>query len=162
MITKISYNCQIVCVLDLAIVTSTHCDICICYRLMGESRFALITGPPGVGKTTLIKKLYELCKPAVGFYTEEVRGLSGLRQGFDIISLEDERSRKPLARESSTQRGPKVGKYTVQIPEFESVAIPCLDKAQSCHDEIIIMLSTRSSSTFPIDGPADGLHLVPV
>ena len=106
---------------------------------MGEPRFALITGPPGIGKTTLIKKLYALCKPAVGFYTEEVRGPNGVRLGFDIISLEDEKSRKPLARESSAQRGPKVGKYTVQIPEFESVAIPCLEKAQNYHDEIIII-----------------------
>jgi len=106
---------------------------------MGERRFALITGPPGIGKTTLIKKLYALCKPAVGFYTEEVRGPNGVRLGFDIISLEDENSRKPLARESSTQRGPKVGKYTVKIPEFESVAIPCVENAQSCHEKIIII-----------------------
>ena len=83
--------------------------------------------------------MYALCKPAVGFYTEEVRGPNGIRLGFDIISLEDEISRKPLARESSTQRGPKVGKYTVKIPEFESVAIPCLENAQSCHDKIIII-----------------------
>jgi nucleoside-triphosphatase len=49
----------------------------------------LITGLPGVGKTTLIKKLYEGLKDfrPVGFYTEEIRE-GGERKGFQLISLE--------------------------------------------------------------------------
>ena len=102
-------------------------------------RHVLITGPPGVGKTTLIKKLRELCMPVTGFYTEEIRGSNGVRLGFDVISLDEESLRKPLAREQSNQRGPKVGKYTVHISEFESVAIPCLEKAISNEDKVIII-----------------------
>ena len=52
----------------------------------------LITGLPGVGKTTLIKKLSEKLKhlhPA-GFYTEEIRE-AGQRKGFELISLDGKR-----------------------------------------------------------------------
>jgi nucleoside-triphosphatase len=45
-----------------------------------------ITGKPGVGKTTLIKKLYsEFQDKFFGFYTEEIRE-KGERIGFKIIT----------------------------------------------------------------------------
>jgi nucleoside-triphosphatase len=55
-------------------------------------RNLLITGLPGVGKTTLIKKLYEALKDfhPVGFYTEEMRG-GGERKGFELVNLEGKR-----------------------------------------------------------------------
>jgi nucleoside-triphosphatase len=52
----------------------------------------LITGQPGIGKTTLIKKLAtELAdlRP-VGFYTEEIRE-NGVRRGFELVSLSGQR-----------------------------------------------------------------------
>jgi Cdc6-like AAA superfamily ATPase len=54
----------------------------------------LITGLPGVGKTTLIRKLSEELKdlhPA-GFYTQEIRE-EGVRKGFELISLDGEHTR---------------------------------------------------------------------
>jgi nucleoside-triphosphatase len=77
----------------------------------------LVTGPPGVGKTTLIKKLVEALKSLhpVGFYTEEIRE-GGERKGFDLVSLEGKRgllSHKGI-------RGPqRVGQYKVDIKGFE-------------------------------------------
>lgn len=77
----------------------------------------LITGRPGSGKTTLIRRLTERiadCSP-VGFYTIEVRE-GGVREEFDIVSLTGER--RPLARTGFP--GPcRVGKYGVGIPGFE-------------------------------------------
>ena len=57
----------------------------------------------GTGKTTLLQRVYELIHqqlpqmPCYGFYTEEVRGNTGFRIGFDIVTL-DGKSRTPLAR----------------------------------------------------------------
>ena len=100
----------------------------------------LITGPPGFGKTTLVQKLHKnLNKNVLGFYTEEIRGSNGARLGFDVVSLENERNRKPLARENSETIGPKVGKYTVMLSEFESIALPCLQRAISVDDRTVLI-----------------------
>ena len=69
-------------------------------------RIVLITGQPGVGKTTLIKKLHDkLCLNETlklflrgGFYTEEVRSSSHERIGFDVVDLKQPSSRARLAR----------------------------------------------------------------
>ena len=106
---------------------------------MATTRIALITGPPGVGKTTLTKKLCEICTPVEGFYTEEVRGSNGVRLGFDVVSLGREGSKKSLAREFATVKGPKVGKYTVYVSDFESIALPCIEKARNSIDHTIII-----------------------
>ena len=77
----------------------------------------LITGLPGVGKTTLIKKLSEALKNfhPVGFYTEEIRE-EGERKGFGLISFD---GRRGLLSHRDI-RGPyKVSKYKVDIKGFE-------------------------------------------
>ena len=106
---------------------------------MSKRVHILITGPPGIGKTTIVKKLANVLNGQVtGFYTEEIRGSNGTRLGFDVISIEDDSKRKSLARELSDQMGPKVGKYTVILSDFESVAIPCLKRAISEENITII------------------------
>ena len=90
-----------------------------------------LTGPPGVGKTTLVKKLVEELRKshsisASGFYTEEVREHK-TRVGFDIVGFDG--TRCSLARINSdivNQRQPKVGKYYVSVNEFERYAISLL------------------------------------
>jgi nucleoside-triphosphatase len=77
----------------------------------------LITGLPGVGKTTLIKKLSEALKDfhPVGFYTEEIRE-GGKRKGFELISLEGKRG---LLSHKEIRNPYKVGQYNVDIKSFE-------------------------------------------
>lgn len=57
------------------------------------SRHALITGSPGVGKTSLVKKLADrLLKDCIkfkGIYTEECRSVNGERVGFEVVSMPD-------------------------------------------------------------------------
>ncbi|XP_021697537.1 nucleoside-triphosphatase THEP1 isoform X2 [Aedes aegypti] len=92
----------------------------------------LITGMPGVGKTTIVRNLgIELQKRAIafdGFYTEELRSATGERTGFDIITFDGKKA--PLSRVSETMKNAparnRVGKYTVCVPEFESVALAAL------------------------------------
>jgi len=77
----------------------------------------LVTGLPGVGKTTLIKKLSEALKDfhPVGFYTEEIRE-RGERKGFELISLEGKRG---LLSHKEIRSSYKVGQYKVDIKSFE-------------------------------------------
>ncbi len=77
----------------------------------------LITGLPGVGKTTLIKKLSEALQSfhPVGFYTEEIRE-GGVRKGFELMSLEGKRG---LLSHKEISSPYKVGQYKVDIKGFE-------------------------------------------
>ncbi|TDG43723.1 hypothetical protein AWZ03_009851 [Drosophila navojoa] len=91
----------------------------------------IITGPPGVGKTTLVRKicskLSEFCKLA-GFYTEEVRTY-GQRIGFDVVSLSGERGILAREKPADNIRRPKVGKYAVYVADLENKALPLLESA---------------------------------
>ncbi len=78
----------------------------------------LITGLPGVGKTTLITKLAEALKtlnPA-GFYTTEIREV-GVRKGFKLTSLD---GREGVLSHVDIKSRARVGKYRVDIPGFET------------------------------------------
>ena len=87
----------------------------------------LITGLPGVGKTTLVKKFVEELKQfhPVGFYTEEIRE-EGTRKGFELISLD---GRRRLLSHTDIQSLLRVGKYKVDIKGFETFlgSIPLLN-----------------------------------
>ncbi|KAL5008471.1 hypothetical protein ScPMuIL_014052 [Solemya velum] len=94
-------------------------------------RHILLTGPPGVGKTTLVHKACEaLTKRSVtvhGFYTEEIR-TEGKRVGFDVVTLAGIRA--PLARVCRNEVGqrskPTVGQYSVEVSSFEQAALQAL------------------------------------
>jgi nucleoside-triphosphatase len=78
----------------------------------------LITGLPGVGKTTLIRKVCEALRDfhPVGFYTEEIRE-GRERKGFELISLEGKRG---LLSHKHIKSPYKVGPYRVDIKSFEN------------------------------------------
>jgi nucleoside-triphosphatase len=90
----------------------------------------LITGRPGVGKTTLVMRLVESLPEAAGFYTEEIRE-RGMRKGFNLVNLSI--SPRPVGRGAVAMsrgavaplsqvdfKGPhKVGKYGVDVEGFE-------------------------------------------
>ncbi|KAK3916930.1 Cancer-related nucleoside-triphosphatase [Frankliniella fusca] len=97
----------------------------------------ILTGPPGIGKTTIIKKvcseLQQKNIPIKGFYTTELRE-GGKRIGFDVVALSGETS--SLARVGGGV-GPRVGQYVVHLKSFESVALPIF---QSPNNEGIIVI----------------------
>jgi len=77
----------------------------------------LLTGLPGVGKTTLIKKLSEKFKAlhTAGFYTSEIRE-EGIRKGFELVSLE---GRRGVLSHIDINSPYRVGRYKVDIKSFE-------------------------------------------
>lgn len=88
-------------------------------------RRILVTGLPGCGKTTVVRRVAEILGDrASGFYTEEVRDALGRRTGFQVVSLDGKRGE--LA-DKGTGRGPRVGSYRVNVRDFERIALPSMD-----------------------------------
>ena len=87
-----------------------------------------ITGEPGVGKTTLVKKVVgKLGDRAIGFWTEEVRDKkTGKRKGFKVVSTDGKE--KLFASKTFTSKH-LVGSYGVNVQRFEEVALPLLERA---------------------------------
>jgi nucleoside-triphosphatase len=87
----------------------------------------LVTGPPGAGKTTLVRRVLELLHgtSATGFYTEEIRGLTG-RTGFRIVTLDGRTAQLATAGRDG---GPRVGRYTVRLASLEAIVEDTLEHA---------------------------------
>ena len=95
----------------------------------------LLTGVPGVGKTTVIRKIAAgLGELAAGFYTEEVRE-ARTRIGFDIVTLDGRRAALSRKASKSTYR---VGRYGVDVRAIDSVAVSAIDDAVSRGKIVII------------------------
>ena len=83
----------------------------------------LITGPPAIGKTTLVKRLFDRLtdfQPA-GFYTEEIRR-KGQRSGFLLKSPEGiEEGIEGILSHVDIQSPYRVSKYGVDVHGFEEL-----------------------------------------
>jgi nucleoside-triphosphatase len=80
----------------------------------------LLTGPPGCGKTTIVRGVVNLLSGVhmAGFYTEEVRSRAG-RTGFRVVGLDGRTVRLATAG----GEGPRIGRYGVHVGEFEALAL---------------------------------------
>ncbi|MBW2039941.1 MAG: NTPase [Deltaproteobacteria bacterium] len=95
----------------------------------------LLTGPPGIGKTTVVQKVLKgVYLKAGGFFTQEMRK-GGKRVGFSLKTLEGEEG--VLAHIDYKGRC-RVGKYVVDLPLFEAMALPALEEGLREKELIII------------------------
>lgn len=108
------------------------------------ARVILLTGVPGVGKTTLIKEICKVLKTksvnVQGFYTQEVRE-RGQRMGFSVITLDGEQAPLATVQPSSdipSGRQYTVGRYNVCLQSFENTALPTLQVKDKQNRVIII------------------------
>ena len=95
----------------------------------------LLTGNPGIGKTTLIRAILEQLEEVrcAGFYTEEKRH-GGQRIGFKIVTLDGrEGTLASIGREE-----PTVARYSIHVEEFEKLALPQLDPETTPADLYVI------------------------
>jgi nucleoside-triphosphatase len=87
----------------------------------------LLAARPGAGKTTAAVRLAERLRkagvPLAGFATEEMRERGG-RVGFTVEAFAGERG---VLAHVDLPGPPRVGKYGVDLEEFERVALPSLE-----------------------------------
>ena len=77
----------------------------------------LITGAPGVGKTTLIRRLVSALdqRNCTGFYTAEIRE-GNVRKGFELVGLD---GHKALLAHVEIDSPYRVGRYGVDVAAFD-------------------------------------------
>jgi nucleoside-triphosphatase len=99
------------------------------------TKVCLLTGSPGSGKTTVIRKaLARTASNAAGFYTEELR-TGGIRQGFSLTTLDGTTTTLAHVSISSPYR---VGKYGVDIASLDSIGVTALLEAIDRSEVIVI------------------------
>ncbi len=100
-------------------------------------RTLLLTGRPGIGKTTVIKKVAGMLgECGGGFYTEEIAGPGG-RKGFRLVTL-DGREVVMAHVELRGQGRPRVGRYGVDVAAIEEVGVEALLRAMQRGQIVVI------------------------
>ncbi|MDI6760041.1 MAG: NTPase [Candidatus Brocadiaceae bacterium] len=95
----------------------------------------MITGRPGVGKTTLAIKVSAVSGLIPrGFYTEEIR-VARDRKGFKIKTFG---GREGILAHVDYKGKPRVGKYGVDVESFETIAIHEIEDALRGSQIIVI------------------------
>ena len=82
--------------------------------------------------------------------TVQVRGKDGKRVGFDVVTV-DGMERAPLARVTNSpgnQTGPKVGQYSVNLPEFEKIALRSLNEDVLRGASLVVMDEVGKMESF--------------
>ncbi len=98
----------------------------------------LLTGRPGVGKTTVIRRVAEeLGDEAGGFYTEEIRDQNGRRAGFRLVTLTGETAVMAHVELHGEGR-PQVSRYGVDVGAIEDVGLTALRRAIAT-DKVVIV-----------------------
>ena len=100
-------------------------------------RTLLLTGRPGVGKTTVVKAVVEsLGEQAGGFYTEEICGPGG-RKGFRLVTLDGQEA--VMAHVNLRGRGrPRVSRYGVDVAAIERVGVTALRQAMQAGQIVVV------------------------
>lgn len=99
----------------------------------------LLTGPPGVGKSTMVSRVVLRLKSAgviVGGCSTTEKRIRGARVGFEVLNLTDG-TRGELAS-ISADLGPRVGRYRVNLEDLSAVGAAGLAKAAASSEVIVI------------------------
>ena len=100
---------------------------------MGQT--LLLTGRPGIGKTTIIKAVIaQLGDRAGGFYTEEILGPGG-RKGFRLITLAGQS--EIIAHVDFKSRS-QIGRYGVKVDAIDRLGAGAIRAAAEHHPIVIV------------------------
>ena len=97
---------------------------------MTMSRVLILTGAPGVGKTTVLAKTVDALKAkgvsVGGMISREVRE-GNVRVGFEILDLTS--GKRGWLAQVKGQSGPQVGKYHVNLNDLDNVGTAAITQA---------------------------------
>ena len=99
----------------------------------------LLTGPPGVGKSTVVSRVVLRLKSygiIVGGCTTVEQKAKGTRVGFEVLNLTD--GTKGQLASLTTSLGPRVGRYRVNLTDLAAVGAAGLMKAAASSEVIVI------------------------
>ena len=126
----------------------------------------LLTGRPGSGKTTAVRRaLAKLALPAGGFYTEEVRE-AGRRVGFRLVTLEGEVGTLADVRRRGS---PRIGRYGVDLEVLDGLGVRSVVSALRAGKLVVLdeigpmeLLSPRFQEVVwqALEGPCDLLATI--
>lgn len=96
----------------------------------------LLTGRPGVGKTTVVERVVSpaFCGVVGGFYTHEIRE-RGVRVGFRLSTWD---GRRGIMSHVSFKSPFRVGKYGVDIRVIDNIGVPAIREAIKYGKMIVI------------------------
>jgi nucleoside-triphosphatase len=98
-----------------------------------------LSGNPGVGKTTVLLKAVEVLRAKAysvgGMLSREVRSC-GERVGFEVLDLGN--GRRGWLAHVNQPSGPRVGKYSVDLNDLNSIGAEAIVKAVEGFDVICI------------------------
>ena len=95
----------------------------------------ILTGRPGIGKTTIVKALIaQLADRAGGFYTEEILGAGG-RKGFRLITLD---GRSSVMAHVDFKSRSQVGRYGVKVDVIDQLGAGAIRLAVDTQPIVII------------------------
>lgn len=104
----------------------------------GRAPKLLLEGRPGIGKTTVIRRLADELReagvPVGGFTTREVRE-RGERRGFVAEEIDGPQA---LIAHVDWSSGPAIGRYHVDVGALERIALPAMRRAERAGGVILI------------------------
>ena len=97
----------------------------------------VLTGPPGVGKTTVVIKASKILQSkgysVDGFYSREIRE-RGVRVGFEIVDI---KTGEKIILAHTRIDGARLGKYKVNIKGIEEFVPKLIERALAYSDIIV-------------------------
>lgn len=104
-----------------------------------KRRILLLTGSPGVGKTSVLLRIVESLQAAKysvgGMISREIR-VEGVRVGFQVLDLKTDR--KGWLAHVTEKQGPHVGRYTVNLEDLDGIGVEAISNALTDSDVIVI------------------------
>lgn len=100
---------------------------------MHPKKNILLTGNPGVGKTTIVKRVISDLKNKGGFFTEEMKE-GGKRIGFKIVTINGKKGILAYKEKGEFM----VGSYSVNMKDLEEIAVESVFSAIKEKEIVII------------------------